>query len=175
MGGSLFQVIAQAISSALQNVYALVAGAFAAVVGYFLPVRDILHLLILFFFLDVFFGYLAAKKLRRERFSVKIIWTHTMPRMLISIVLILGAFMWDNVYQQELVCTYKVVGWFISGVLLYSIAENGYHITKWAIFPQIGSLIRSKVKERAGVDISTKEGKPHGTEDQTEGNQSVSN
>lgn len=136
------------------NTYAVVCGFLASILGYFLPVKDIVHLLILFFILDVFFGYWAAHKLRGERFQVKIIWNHTMPRMLLSIVLILGAFMWDKTYSQSVVCTYKVVGWFISGVLLYSIAQNGYKITRWGVFTKIAQLFNKKAKEQTGIDFA---------------------
>ena len=148
--------ILRSISRIADNVYALLSGFVATVFGYFLPIKDIVHLMILFFILDVVFGYWAAHKIRKERFSVKIIWSHTMPRMLISLVMVLGAFMWDTVYCQDVVSTYKVVGWFISGVLLFSIAQNGYLITKWSVFPKLGILFQSKVQEKTGMDISDK-------------------
>lgn len=138
----------------LTNAYAILAGLFASVLGYFIPVKDIVHLLILFFIIDVIFGFWAARKLRKEKFSVKIIWSTTIPRMLISIVLILSAFMWDMTYKQDFVSTYKIVGWFISGVLIFSIAKNGYLITKWTVFSRIESLFRSKVKEQTGLDVT---------------------
>jgi hypothetical protein len=147
------QHIIDSISTFINNSYAFLVGIGTSIIGYFLPVRDIVHLLILFFILDVIFGYWAAKKLRGERFSVKIIWRYTMPRMLISLVLILGAFMWDTVYCQEFISTYKIIGWFISGVLLYSIAQNGYKITKWSIFPKIGTLFSDKT----GVNLNNDE------------------
>ena len=143
----------KSVATMMSNVYAIFTGIFTSMVGYLVPVKDIVHLLIFFFALDVLFGYLAARKLRQERFSVKIIWEHTMPRMLISIVLIIGAYMWDNVYQQEIVSTHKVVGWFISGVILYSIAENGYQISNWKVFQKIAELLRGKVKDSTGLDV----------------------
>lgn len=141
------------IHNLLNNFYAVVSGLIVSMIGYFIPVHNIVMLLLVLFMLDVIIGYWSAKKVRGERFSVKIIWDHTIPRMLISIILILGSFMWDKVYEQNLVSTYKVIGWFISGVLLYSIAENGYRITSWSIFPKIGYLFKSKVKENTGMDI----------------------
>ncbi|MFO7864381.1 MAG: phage holin family protein [Salinivirgaceae bacterium] len=147
------QQIIDSLSTFINNSYAFLVGIATSVIGYFLPVRDIVHLLILFFMLDVIFGYWAAKKLRGERFSVKIIWRYTMPRMLISLVLILGAFMWDTVYCQEFISTYKIIGWFISGVLLYSIAQNGYKITKWSVFPKIGNIFSDKT----GVNLKNDE------------------
>lgn len=144
------------IYETLNNAYVFFTGCMISMLGYFLPIKDIAHLLILFFMLDVLFGYMAARKLRKERFSVKIIWNHTMPRMLISLVLIIGAYMWDKTYNQNVICTYKVVGWFISGVLLYSIAENGYQITKWSVFPKIGNMLKTNVKDKTGIDIEDK-------------------
>ena len=142
-----------ALHTACTKTYGMFVGALASIIGYFLPIKDIVHLLILFFILDVAFGYLAARKLRNERFSVKIIWSHTMPRMLMSVVLITGAYMWDTVYKQDVLSTYKMIGWFISGVLLYSIAENGYKMTNWAVFSKIGALFNQRTKDHTGMEI----------------------
>lgn len=148
-----FKTICRALTDSLTNVHALLAGALTSVAGYFLPVRDIVHLLILFFILDVALGYWAARKLRKEKFSVKIIWATTIPRMLISIILIISAYMWDTTYRQDYVSTYKIIGWFISGVLIYSIAKNGYLITKWSVFRSIGSIFKDKLKDK-GVNFN---------------------
>lgn len=126
--------------------WGFVSGAITAIIGFFLPVRDIVHLLILFFVIDVIFGYWAAKKLRGERFSAKIIWKTTMPRMVISLVLILGSFMWDNVYHQTYVATYRIIGWFITGVLFFSIMQNAYYATNWQMIPLMGKLLSDKMK-----------------------------
>lgn len=150
-----FKSIFRALTDSLTNVHALLVGALASVAGYFLPVRDIVHLLILFFILDVFLGYWAARKLRKEKFSVKIIWATTIPRMLISIILIISAYMWDTTYRQDYVSTYKIIGWFISGVLIYSIAKNGYIITKWSVFRNIGSMFKDRLKDK-GVTFNNK-------------------
>lgn len=137
----------------------LIAGLFMSFVGYLLPIRDIVHLLILFFIIDALFGYWAARKLRNEKFSAKIIWKTTMPRMLISLVLIVFAYLWDSVYQQDFVATYKLIGWFISGVLLASIVQNGYQITNWNMFAFLGDFLKQKIRENTGVDIPDKNNK----------------
>ena len=79
-----------------------------------------------------------------------------MPRMVISLVLIMGAYMWDTVYQQEFVSTYKIIGWFISGVLLASIVQNGYRITNWNMLSFLGDFLRDKIKDSTGIDINNK-------------------
>lgn len=142
------------------NVHSFASGVLASILGYFLPIKDIVHLIIIFFIIDVVFGYLAArkgKKGEKERFSVKIIWNHTMPRLLISIIIILGAYSWDKTFEQDFVATYKLIGWFISGVLLFSIVENGYHITKWGILPRIGEMFKTKIKDKTGININNEE------------------
>jgi len=73
-----------------------------------------------------------------------------MPRMVISVVLILSAFMWDQVYSQDTVATYWIIGWFISGVLLSSIVQNGYRITKWDVFFGLADWLRKKLEEHDG-------------------------
>lgn len=158
----MYDSLSEWLRALFANFWSLFSGLLASVMGYFLPVRNILHLLVLFFIIDVAFGYWAAKKLRGEKFSAKIIWKTTMPRMVISIVLILGSFMWDSVYDQNMVATYKVIGWFISGVLFFSILQNGYRVTNWEMLPLIGRLISGKIKDHTGITI--------GKEDDNESN-----
>lgn len=146
----------ETIADWLRTVWSFISGAIVAILGYFLPIKNIVHLLILFFVLDVVFGFLAAKKLRGEKFSAKIIWKTTMPRMVISLVLILGAYMWDTVYDQNILATYKIIGWFISGVLLASIIQNGYKITSWNIFAKVGKVLGYKISEKAGIQFNGK-------------------
>lgn len=120
-------------------------GLIASILGYFLPVKDIVHLIVIFFIVDVAFGYWAARKTRGEKFSTKIIWKTTIPRMVLSLVAILGAYAWDTVFSQEVVSTYKIIGWFIAGILLFSILKNGYKITKWEAIPGISDILKNKI------------------------------
>jgi hypothetical protein len=136
------------------NIWALITGLMTTVVGYFLPIKNIVHVVLFFFLLDIIFGYWAARKLRRERFSTKIVWQYTMPRILLSLTLIISAFMWDSVFEQEFISTYKVIGWFISGILIYSITKNGYKITHWEMFPMVGKLFERKIEEQTGINLT---------------------
>ena len=76
---------------------------------------------------------------------------------LISIILVMAAFMWDTTYNQDLINTYKAIGWFISGVLIFSIAENAFIITKWGIFLKVREFIRSKIKSETQQDAEVTE------------------
>jgi len=149
-------ILNEDIRETANSVLSFIWGIISAILGYFMPVSNIVHQLIFFFIIDILFGYLAARKLHSEKFSAKIIWKTTIPRMLISIAIILLAFIWDQVYAQTIVCTYKIIGWFISGVLLFSICQNAYKITDWDLFMQIGKILKQKVFDKTGVNIPKK-------------------
>ena len=142
------------IKQIVSNVYTLCFGLLTTATGYFFPIKNVVHVVLFFFFVDVAFGYLAARKLRKEKFSVKIIWSYTMPRIMISIVLIILAYIWDSTFNQGFISTYNLIGWFISGVLIYSIAENGYAITQWNVFRNIKRSFADKVNGETGVNIN---------------------
>lgn len=134
-------------------VWKMLFGTFTAVIGYFLPIKDLVHLVILFFVIDMLFGYWAARKLRGERFSTKIVWRTTFPRMLISVILILLAFLWDTTCNQMYLPTYNIIGWFIAGILLFSIGKNAFKITNWEGFKLLSVMFRKKVKDETGINI----------------------
>ena len=135
------------------NIYALICCLFTTTLGYFLPIKNTIHIVLFFFLIDVVFGYWSARKLKHERFSVKIIWNHTIPRMTLSIFLILGTYMWDKTFNQEFVSTSNVIGWFIAGLLLYSIAENGGAITNWSVFGKIKNSLSDKIQGETGIKL----------------------
>ena len=139
-----------------KTIYTAALAACTTVLGYFLPIEDIVNLLILFFVLDVIFGFWAARKLRGERFSVNIVWTKTIPRMIATIVLTMSAFMWDTVYNQTTFATYQGIGWFISGLLLFSIGENAYQITKWGPFKNLAKIFGNQIAQNTGFDPKKK-------------------
>lgn len=146
----------------LTELSTFLTGVLAAILGFFIPIKDIVHLLIVFFIVDMIFGFLAAKKgkktkpkynkkgeeIDQTRFSTTIIWNTTVPRMTISIILVVACYAWDHVFHQNLVDTFNIVGWFISGILLYSIAENGYYITNWYVLKRLANLLKKKVTKK---------------------------
>lgn len=139
-----------------ESTYTFLSSLIIIICGYFLPIKDIAHLILLFFFLDVIFGYWSAHKLRKERFSVKIIWGHTVPRMIFALVCLITSYMLDKICGQNYFSLYKVVGWFFSVLLLISIFENGYLITKWNALSGIANIIKKKVEDNAYIDVGYK-------------------
>jgi len=141
-------------SDLVKGIWEILCGMLGIIVGYFLPIRDMVNFIVLLFIVDAILGYLTARKLRGETFSKGIIYRTTMPRMLISILIVIVAYMWDTTFKQEFVQTYNMAGWFISGVLIFSIGKNGFRITKWKVFDSLTNIFAEKVKEQTGVDIS---------------------
>lgn len=128
------------------SIYGVIVGLIMTFFSYLLPILNIVQVVIFFFIVDMFVGYYSNKKIKGEKFSVKKIWENTIPRMTISLMLITCSYMWDTIFEQQLVSTYKIIGWFISGVILTSIANNGYKITKWNAFIKIGEVLKEKLK-----------------------------
>jgi hypothetical protein len=128
------------------EIWSFVIGTAMAALSFFLPIKEIVNLMFLFFFFDVLFGYWANRKSKGETFMPTKFWKVTAPRMLISLVMIILAFLWDEVYYNETFATYKILGGFISGVLLVSIAQNGYKITNWSLFILIAETVESQFK-----------------------------
>ena len=124
-----------------------------SVLGYMLPIKNAVHLILCFFLLDVAFGVWASKKVRREKFDPAIIWKKTIPRAAISIIIIIAVYLWDTIFGQSWVETHMIIGWFISGVLLLSITKNAAEITKWSGFTAIGNIIKKEVKEKTDQDV----------------------
>jgi len=141
-----------AIRDIFSDAWAVFCGLSASILGYFLPVKNYLLLLLLFFIADVAFGYWAARRIRKEKFSTKIIWDKTVPRMVISVFLVLATFMWDDIYGQDMVSTCAVVGWFFCGVLLMSITKNGYLITKWDVLPKFEKYIGKRIDQKTDTE-----------------------
>lgn len=128
-----------------RNVTAFLYGVLASVLGFFLPVKDIVHFLLILFLVDIIVGYRTARKLRGECFSPRIIWNKSVPRIVLTLIIILALYAWDFVYTQDYVHTYLIVGWFISGMLIYSIRDNAYKMTGWKVFGRVGDFITDKL------------------------------
>jgi len=129
-------------------------GMFFSVIGYFLPIKDLTHMVIVIFLIDTAVGYWTARKLRKESFNPKIVWDKTIPRMAFSVLLLTLTYWWDTTCNQDYLHTYAVIAWGISGLLIYSIAKNGYKLTKWNGLRLLGEAVEHKIEEETGIDLS---------------------
>jgi len=141
----VLRIMMKDVSVILSHSWSIFTGFMVMIFGYFLPIRDMINLLFLFFIVDMLVGYWAAHKVEKAKFSKKIVFATTIPRMVLTLVLMMGTFMWDNVFNQTAINSYRMVGWFIAGILLYSIAQNAYRITTWNIFKRIVNGIKGEL------------------------------
>lgn len=144
-----------------QNIYYrtidLIGTAFFAVLGYFAPVSAVVHVVLGMFVIDVIYGWRASNKLHGMPFKPSIVWTKTMPRMVLSIVLVLAAYMLDVEMHQEWVDTPRIVGWIICGLIFMSILKNGLIVTRWGALKAIQRWAKKEVKDKTGLIIKDEE------------------
>ena len=139
--------------STLDFCWKYVIAGLTGIAGYFYPIKDIVHLMLLFFILDVIVGYWAARKRVNAKFHPLLVWRKTVPRMVLSTVLVMMLFLWDDVSEQSYISTANLVGWFINGLLIISIMENAYYITDWRVFNLVKGLIRDKIETQTNQQI----------------------
>ena len=151
------------LSKAFSSIWVWIIGFSGSILGHLVPIKDMIHFLLGLFLVDVVCGWLAARKIRGEKFNTRIIWKTTVPRMFASITMIIAVFTWDSVYYHDYFLTYKLIAWFFSGLLLISIAKNLYHITNWNPFRILSSAVIKTVEKQTGLDIELEETKDERT------------
>jgi len=142
-----------------------ILGVFLSVAHYFAPVADTIHILFIFFIADILFGFLAAKKLRGERFKPQKVWNKTIPKMLVSFFIIISAHMLDSITPVGFLTIRESVGWILSGLVLHSVWRNAFVFTKWTALRHIGDFLSENLRTRFNIDVTKFK------ENENEGNQ----
>ena len=136
------------------NLGGWILGVFLSVVHYFAPVASTIHILFIFFIGDILFGFLAAKKLRGERFNPKKVWNKTIPKMLVSFFIIISAHMLDSISPAGFLTIRESVGWILSGLVLHSVWGNAFVFTKWTALRHIGNFLSESLRTRFKIDVN---------------------
>lgn len=147
------------------NLGGWILGVVLSVVHYFAPVADTIHILFIFFIGDILFGFLAAKKLRGERFNPQKVWNKTIPKMLVSFFIIISAHMLDSISPLGFLTIRESVGWILSGLVLHSVWRNAFVFTKWTALRHIGDFLSDSLRTRFNIDVNKFK------ENENEGNQ----
>jgi phage-related holin len=137
------------------NTWAVIVGLMSSLLGYLLPIRDPVNLLLIFFVVDAIVGYLKNRKLHKQPFSKRKIFETTVPRMMAVVMFMILLFALDTEFHQDTVQTYMVVGYFIGGVLLFNVGKNLYEITRWRAFLNIANMVHKNVQDKTGEDIDS--------------------
>ena len=136
----------KSFASMFADAYNVFAGWLGSLVVYFLPVFDVLRMLVFFFVIDCLVGDWKARKIDGIPFRGRIVWDKTITRLALSTVIILCAFSWDNVYSQDVIKVHMIIGGFISGVVLLSIVQNGYEISRWSVLNRLAKHLDKKLE-----------------------------
>lgn len=145
----------------MRNLFEKATDCFGAIlvafVGYFSPLSHVVHVVLICFLADVVYGWLADKKLNKAPFKPSLVWKKTMPRVLLSLVLLILSYVIDKETGQTFVDSYRILGWAICGLLFMSIIKNAYIVTNWGAINSIDRWARKKVKDETGLTIKDSE------------------
>lgn len=130
------------------------SGILWGIIGYFAPVQNIILVVLLVVFFDLFTGvwasYIQGKGIKSKR-MVKTIY-----KVAIYICIIYLFFAIDK--EMQMIELHKVMAWVIVGFEMYSILENATKITDHRIFRILRKLMEDKLEDQ-GVNIDEKEDK----------------
>jgi phage-related holin len=138
-----------------EHVWNVFSGLICGLFAYFMPIRNIVILMLAFIVFDLITGIVAARK-RGEAITSEKMW-NTVNKTLISVALVVLLYAVDKEFNIiNVVCTHKIMGLFVVGFELWSILENAVEITNHSIFRALKKFMHDKVEEKTGVDLDTK-------------------
>ena len=117
-------------------------------ISYFAPVKEIVHVMLIFIVIDFISGVWAARKRKETLESRK--FRKTLTKFLWYTVALILSFMMENTFNLSWSNLSGIIGGFICFIELKSIFENITHITGEPIFMKILGIIRKR-----GSDITS--------------------
>ena len=136
----------------LAHLYHFIAGSFTAILGYFAPMKDVLHVVLIAIIIDLFFGLIAARSKGEGIKSFKL-W-RTVYKMLFAVILIALVYSIDK--EMGMMELHKFIAWGIAGFEVWSILESMGTITDHKLFGLLKHIMTDKVKDITGVNLEEK-------------------
>ncbi len=115
-------------------------------VAYFAPIFPTAQTIVVFFTIDVIFGYLKNRKEKGEKFQPKKVWKVTMPRVVISIVAIICAYKLDEHSPNAVFELKHYVTWMVLATIVLSIFQNAYKWSGWGLLKNIVDFIENRIE-----------------------------
>ena len=129
----------------------LLFGCFFATLGYFSPIKDIVHVMIAVIFVDFFVGLWASYRQGIGWKSEKM-W-RTIYKLILAVLIIMLLYAMDTEMGIEAIKTYKAVAWVICGFEIWSILENAAVISNHRIFIFLRHYMHDRVEKISGINI----------------------
>lgn len=130
----------------------ILAGALMSVIGFFEPIRNVVHLVIMLSILDFIVGVFVSRK-RGVAIKSKKMW-RTIEKMALELIIILVAFCIDEFVGYFPI--HQAIAWFICGVEFYSILESIAKISDHRVFRVVKGFMSDKIKEKTGSTLEEK-------------------
>lgn len=137
----------------IQHIWHLVFGAIVALLGYFSPIKAVVHVMGAAIVLDLVFGIWAARS-RKEGIKSGKLW-RTAYKFFISVVVVALLYAMDVEMGAEIVQLHRLVAWLITGFEIWSILESGGQITNHKIFRILRKIMEDKVESATGINLNT--------------------
>jgi len=137
---SLFHNLTRMFSDSSYSVIDGCAKLVVLLISYFAPVKDIVHVLLIFIAIDFLSGLWAARKRGEKLESRK--FRKTLTKFLWYTVALILSFMMEKTFHLSWSNLSGIVGGFICFIELKSIFENITHITGEPVFLKVFHLIR---------------------------------
>jgi phage-related holin len=133
----------------LAHFYHFISGVFLSIIGYFAPMKDVLHVVLIAIIIDLFFGLIAARAKGEGIKSFKL-W-RTVYKMLFAVILISLVYSIDK--EMGMFELHKIIAWGIAGFEVWSILESMGAITDHKLFGLLKHIMTDKVKDVTGVNL----------------------
>lgn len=136
----------------IQHIWNIICAIFVGLIGYFMPVENLVHVMSAAIIFDLFTGILASHKRGIGIKSLRL-W-RTVYKLFYSVVIVMLLFGMDKEMGVKFIQMHKLVAWLITGFEIWSILENVSVISNLRIFIILKSFMTDKIKEQTGVDIN---------------------
>ena len=128
------------------------------VIAYFTPIREMIHVMLIFLAVDFISGVWAARKEKKIIESIKL--RHTVYKFIWYTVAVMVSWMMETTFKLGWTNLASIVAGFICFVELKSIFENITRITNEQVFKRISKMIQKKGSEiikKIGDDPDSKD------------------
>jgi len=137
----------------LQHLYNFLSGIIVAFLGYFAPIKGVIHVMVIAIILDLIFGIIAARR-RKEGIKSAKLW-RTAYKLFIAVIIVALLYAMDIEIGVEIIKLHRIVAWLITGFEIWSILESGGQITNHKLFRILKKYMEDKVESVTGVELKT--------------------
>lgn len=137
----------------LSHMCNFISAIFFACIGYFSPIKGIIHVMIFAIVVDLASGILAARK-RGEGIKSHKLW-RTIYKLVFALAVVMLTFALDK--EIGFITTHTSVAWLIIGFEIWSILENAGQLTNHPIFQILRKFMEDKVKTSTGINLKEME------------------